>query len=164
MKKVGLPRSIEEKAWENLLSLPEGRNFEWAMSSELLIASKRSWIFLSQIQCPHRELDITGKERKPHPGSCILCCICDHHFLQKRNVTKWEKFHLPDFITIMLESSRCSIQLLLIWGLNLSLLPLLTILQLSGHGSHHPSFISRFQKHCVFHHVSLDLYACPTST
>lgn len=114
-------------------------------------------------RCPQRKMDMTGKES--HTLALIFCCcMYDHQFHQKRNATQWKKFHLPDLITIMLESYRCSIELLLVWNFNLSLLPLLTVLQLAAYGSHYPSFISRFQKHCVIHHVSLDLHACPTST
>lgn len=69
-------------------------------------------------RCPQRKMDMTGKES--HTLALVFCCcMYDHQFHQKRNATQWKKFHLPDLITIMLESYRCSIELLLIWNFNL---------------------------------------------
>lgn len=71
---VGLPRSLEENTWENLLSLPEGRNSEWAVGTTAQSQSKELDIPLTNTGV-HRE-KWTWLVRKATPWLLYFAVAC----------------------------------------------------------------------------------------
>lgn len=144
---------ISSKFLKKFIVFTEGEklNKQW---NEPLIPDQRSWISVSQI------LNVCAWSGKICPGFGILLLLCDRYLHQKRETLNGRNVIFPTSSALCSKARGTTYNTLLIWSHNLLLLPLLAVLQLAGHGSHHSSFRRRFQKHdswpCIFR------FPCPS--